>query len=518
MTRPRLPYLLSAFILIGLLLTGLSYCGRDDKPDIAFSTIEQGLLDTRRQLEKENLLILNRIEMEAAAYPRETSKRFLRHASQLLRFTKDYCLFIDTLKNRLRHARGDTARHNRWFGFTAAPGKLLSAGEPERASPAIGLDRKTQFLRTLIDSIVAGYPDVLDNIPLQFDYFGNGRFQINGYQSSFSELPLSGILAVLCDLQTRASASAFTGLNHCLKKTGGWHWGCIDNFFPVASAKQTNVPLGFNYEADIFLSPYCLDVLSWEVWIDGIPAPVREGRAHYEVITRSVGTKWFVINALIRKINREVTPMRIDTVHVIKEFSYEVGCVQPQIRIDAQYLYVGADNPFTIVPRCGLAPNAVNVKAGNAIIKRTGPGQFSIHPIRPGKVILNVHIGMGLGPSVYEFTARPLPDPVPMLGDGRRGGRVTPEEMSGQTSLVVRYPEDFDFQVDCDIESFQLTRIRPREDMEEVRNKGGDFKDAAKQLLATARPGDRLLFHDIIVRVPGEEASRTIGAMAFQVE
>lgn len=518
MTRPRLPYLLSAFILIGLLLTGLSYCGRDDKPDIAFSTIEQGLLDTRRQLEKENLLILNRIEMEAAAYPRETSKRFLRHASQLLRFTKDYCLFIDTLKNRLRHARGDTARHNRWFGFTAAPGKLLSAGEPERASPAIGLDRKTQFLRTLIDSIVAGYPDVLDNIPLQFDYFGNGRFQINGYQSSFSELPLSGILAVLCDLQTRASASAFTGLNHCLKKTGGWHWGCIDNFFPVASAKQTNVPLGFNYEADIFLSPYCLDVLSWEVWIDGIPAPVREGRAHYEVITRSVGTKWFVINALIRKINREVTPMRIDTVHVIKEFSYEVGCVQPQIRIDAQYLYVGADNPFTIVPRCGLAPNAVNVKAGNAIIKRTGPGQFSIHPIRPGKVILNVHIGMGLGPSVYEFTARPLPDPVPMLGDGRRGGRVTPEEMSGQTSLVVRYPEDFDFQVDCDIESFQLTRIRPREDMEEVRNKGGDFKDAAKQLLATARPGDRLLFHGITARIPGDTVPRTIGAIVFRVE
>ncbi|MCK6475154.1 MAG: hypothetical protein L6R28_25810, partial [Planctomycetes bacterium] len=48
MTRPRLPYLLSTFILIGLLLTGLSYCGRDNKPDVAFSTIERGLLDTRR--------------------------------------------------------------------------------------------------------------------------------------------------------------------------------------------------------------------------------------------------------------------------------------------------------------------------------------------------------------------------------------------------------------------------------------------------------------------------------------
>lgn len=518
MIRRHLPHLLAALVLSGMLVTSLLFCRRDSRTtDQVFTDIDISLQASNKGLGRLNSIKLNIIKSEAKINRSERNQRYAAYAIQLGLLTNGFYLFIDSIKQQLVVEPPSKGIFQIFYPVT---GQVLTREVSGGYALADHIALKSKSLYDFIDTLSEGDPLIKSGIPFPFEYFGNGRFKINGLHNNFLQLPLAGILAVLSDLQNQAMASAGIGLNHCLLKVSDMGWGCIDFFSPSVAPKTSYVIPGETYEADIFLSPYCLDIMSWEVKINGKPTPLKEGAAHYEVSTSSIGIKYFTVESLVRKYRRTETGAETDTFKVVKEFSYEVGCESPKIFLPptASYLYAGVDNPFTVIPRCGLAPNAVNVKATNADMKRTGPGQFVIHPKRPGKVILHVHIGLGLGPSTYEFTARPLPDPAPALGDSLRGSRVTPEEIARQISLTVRYPEDFDFQADCAVVSFQLSRIRPREDAVEIRNKGGIFNQEVKQILATTRPGDRLLFHDIIVHVPGGAVPRTIGAMVFQVE
>lgn len=523
MARLRSPVPVFGLILLGLLATGILYCGRENGLDHAFTDIDRGLSDARKQIERINAERLKDIRMEAEAYRNPQNERYAGYAVRLEALAKEYASFIDSIKALLLEANtaanGGQARKNGYF--YPAPGKILVSGEPNQVSVATHLAQKTQTLCMAIDSLTVRVPVVRASIPLQFEYFGNGRFQIGRDQSSFLELPLSGILAVLSDLQNRAAVSALMGLNYIWHKTGAWGELCPDYFSPMVSAQAGYVSSGFPYKADIFLAPYSPNFLSWEVKIDGKPIPVKDGVAKFEnVATGGSGHKFFRVESVIRYLNRTSSGTHVDTFRVSKKFSYEVGCEPPKVIQPpaAQFLYAGVDNPVTLRPLCGYAPNEIKIKSTNAMTHTTGPGRYTIQPQRPGKVALSIYLGLGLPPSIYEFTARPLPDPQPCLGDSLRDGRITPERLVRQTALNARYPEDFDFRVDCPVVSFQLTRIRPRADSEAAQNEGSDFNAEVRRLLETALPGDRLLFHDIAVRVPGEKAERTVGAMAFRVE
>jgi hypothetical protein len=308
-------------------------------------------------------------------------------------------------------------------------------------------------------------------------------------------------------------------LNYCWSKVhgfstgGGW-------FEPMASPKARYLLPGDRYEADIFFSSFGVEILSWEVRVNGASLPIKEGMAHYEVVTQTPGIKTFQVESMVRKFRRTESGLVTDTIRTVKDFSYFVSndpgeVIQPA---STQYLYAGVDNPVTLTARYGLAPQVIHVEARGAKVRKSGPGRYQIQPDRPGKVTVTVRFDGELTPSVYQYIARSLPDPEAVLGDSLRGGRVTPDVIARQKTLHARYSEDFDFQADCPVVSFQLTRIRPRADPEEAGNEGGIFNPEVSRLLETARPGDRLLFHEIAVRIPGNQEARMIGAIVFRVE
>ena len=523
MTQFRLSTLLSGLLLLGLAFMGILYCGRDDGQDYAFAAIDKALLEDRKQINIFNAEWESNIRMEAEAYRNPKNEKYAAYATQLLQRAAAYCLFIDSIKLLLPEVNENSSVNGRQpqsgWGLYDTPGKILVTGEPERVSLANQIARETRIFCDFIDSLADGEPSVRAAIPLQFDYFGNGRFQIDRHQSSFLQLPLPGILAVLSDLQSRAAGAASVGLNFCWEMVRSsstrWSW-----FEPVASAKARYLLPGDRYEADIYLTSSYDELLSWELNIDGKSMPIKEGMAHYEVTTQSPGRKTFQVVSEVRKFRRTQSGLVTDTIRSKKDFSYFVSNDPGKILQPAstQYLYVGVENPVTLTARYGLIPQSIQVEATGAEVKKSGPGQYRIKPGRPGKVKLKIRFGGETVPSVYEYTALPLPDPLPCLGDSLRGGRVTPEMLNSQTLLQVNYPEDFDFQVDCAVVSFQLTRIRPRDDSEEDVNEGGIFNPEVRRLLETTRPGDRLLFHDIIVRVQGDKEVRMIGALAFRVE
>lgn len=511
MTRPPIKILRSGLLIFSL--TMLLFCNRLDREAEVFGYLDISLQEVRRQMETLNLRFLNKIKTEAELNQDQFTRRYLDYALQLELHTKDFCVFIDSIKTLLEPDTDTSAGSL----FSRSPGAVLTVSAPGGSSPASRVGLKARALWNLLDSLSDGDPLFKAGIPLKYEYFENGRYQSNGYQSSFLALPYSGILAVLSDLQNQALATGFMGLRYCLSKVS--YSRCYpDPFLPAVSAKASYVLPGEQYEADIFLSAYHPEVLAWEVKINGNTVRSEEGIVHYEVNTKTYGEHKYYIESIVKQKRRTEDGVRIDTFRSNQTFTYEVGCAQPKVQIKPRFLYAGVDNPITILPRCGLAPNFVDLTATHATIQRVGGGQYLVKPSKAGKVRLKVDIRMGLPPSVYEYEVRPLPAPEPALGNELRSGRIRPEEIARQTALTLIYPDDFDFDVNSVVESFQLTRIRPREDAAEVRNKGGEFNKGIKQLLTTARPDDRLLFHDIIVRIPGDSAPRNIGALVFQVD
>ncbi|MCC6280823.1 MAG: hypothetical protein IT262_09490 [Saprospiraceae bacterium] len=88
----------------------------------------------------------------------------------------------------------------------------------------------------------------------------------------------------------------------------------------------------------------------------------------------------------------------------------------------------------------------------------------------------------------------------------------------GRRLLETGKSDNFDFQVNCKILNFHLTRFRGRKDPEVVENQGEQFNASVRELLKTAQPGDRLLFDEIRVKCGEEPSPRTLAGLSLRVE
>lgn len=128
MTRLRLSVPILGLILLGLLVTSTLFCGRDGDLEHAFSDIDRGLSDARKQIERINAERLKDIRMEAEAYRNLRNERYAGHAVRLDELAREYSLFLDSIKTLLLEANTDNGgqSHKYWYCLeTALPGDRL---------------------------------------------------------------------------------------------------------------------------------------------------------------------------------------------------------------------------------------------------------------------------------------------------------------------------------------------------------------------------------------------------------
>jgi hypothetical protein len=149
----------------------------------------------------------------------------------------------------------------------------------------------------------------------------------------------------------------------------------------------------------------------------------------------------------------------------------------------------------------------------NADLKYLGGGRYILKP----KSLAPVTLKAGQV-ATFQYEVRPLPDPVPVLDKFKSGNVIRQHLLAAQTALQIQFPPDFDFQVDCKILGFHLTRFRGREDPEVVENQGDQLNTSVRELLITTQPGDRLLFDEIRVKCGEEPTPRTLAGLSMRVE
>ncbi len=511
--------LLSTIIFWTLLsltiLWSLKQCGQG-RLNEAFADADVGLrsgLSAQQQYLLFNYWELNRISTD---FPNARNSAILANYEQLQVKYQSYQIFLDSIRIQLITAAGlrkdspiatQTLKENR-----ALVKEFLLNGTPNLLTQ---ITVRTDSLRVHMLSLIRD--DLLKdaNLPLDFSATPDGHYTLNGQTGNFHDLPLAGALAILSNLHISASGSMVYMLNYCMSRSYISCWNFY-RFTPAVSPRSSFVWSGSPYVADISLMGYeAIKLYDMKVKINNEYVPVNNSRSHIELSTNKPGKYRLNVEISGKILREEVHDYHLDTFQMTKEFAYHV--VSPHLQINrpvhVNYLYANTENPITITAWDDYSADVVRVLSKNASLKHLGGGRYTLTPHSHSQVTLSVGKF-----ATFKCEVRPLPDPVPVFGNYVSGQAVQQNFLGAQKALGARFSADFDFQVDCKILGFHLTRFRGREDPEVIDNQGEQFNAAVHELLKTAQPGDRLLFDEIRVKCGEEPSPRTLAGLSLRVE
>ena len=175
----------------------------------------------------------------------------------------------------------------------------------------------------------------------------------------------------------------------------------------------------------------------------------------------------------------------------------------------------GVENPITILTD-GVPEEKIRITATGATLEKKDDSHYNVRVTIPGEASVKVFAGDSVLRQ-FKYWVKRLPDPNMLLGGKYKSRHIKNGIFKVQTGLATNF-QHFDYDVDCQIVRFRVTRFPCKSDPESVENQGPRFEPAAQRLISRAQPGDQYMFEDIRVKCPGDVASREIEPLSFQIQ
>jgi GldM C-terminal domain len=164
-------------------------------------------------------------------------------------------------------------------------------------------------------------------------------------------------------------------------------------------------------------------------------------------------------------------------------------------------LYIGVDNPMKIVVQ-GSPLDQVKVAASEGLtLVKTGDETYNV----TCKTLSNdAFLTVTVGESVQKFPYRVkrIPNPKILLSAKYDSRTMGNGDFKAQLGLAVVF-ENFNYDINCDIVSYKVVRVRKRQDPAEILNIGEQFTRKTLELVNAALPGDVYYFDAIKVSCAG---------------
>ena len=316
----------------------------------------------------------------------------------------------------------------------------------------------------------------------------------------------------MSQMQSDAKSSEASLVNQMATLAGG-RVVEFDAFFPVVQAEKAYVIAGEPFRAEISVGTYSTQINPNDINIsvNGSRLEVGEnGRAQYTASTSTTGQKTLNMQVSVRN------PLTDEVTEGDGTFTYEVGRRSATVSADKMnVMYIGVDNPISVVA-AGISSNDLRVSGsgGGINLTRTGTGKYNATVSQQGTANVTVS-GGGLSPTSFEFRVKKIPDPVAKLG-GESSGDIGNGTFKAQRGVIAELV-NFDFDARCEIAGFELVYAPRRQDPVPVTNGGATFNQQARALVNQAKPGDAFYFNNVRAKCPGDNVSRKINPMVFQI-
>lgn len=185
------------------------------------------------------------------------------------------------------------------------------------------------------------------------------------------------------------------------------------------------------------------------------------------------------------------------------------------IQLDKQnYLYLGIDNPITVHTN-GLNHYDFTLKSSPSLTFRGMGKHYVIKASKPGEHKITV-LYKGEPLETFSFVATRMPDPKAYLGPQTFGSMLA-EDFKAQMGISA--PMSFrGICGHCKILGYEILRISSDHQKTRLLNKGGKFSTEAKAHIQRAEAGDFYHFTNVRARCPGDDLSRMLNPLVFEIK
>ncbi len=472
----------------------------------AFLTMDKGIVESSEIVAESNRRMLDAINKQAEAYSQ--FEHLSQKAEKAEAISAAFYNYVSKLKQEIIDNSGGLDENELPKGIK---NKDITTRMLVKEGKGDELEEKIKSLRFELLALIEDEQirDQMEKrIPLNVKPVPSDSDKKSWAAFNFYQMPVAAILPLLSKFQNDAKIAETAILEYFLRKTDVT-FVKPDEFEAVVSANKSYVIRGEELTAEIFLGAYSSTADNISITVDGRSYPVIDGKAVFKTRPQSLGTK--DIDVVVNVTN----PLSGEVKSYTKKFIYEVGERSVTVSADKMNVfYVGVDNPFSI-SAAGIPSNEMQVSAEGVNIIKNSNGKYTAKPERPGWAKITVS-GGGLKPTSFEYRVKPIPTPIPMLGDLKSGaisiGRL--KAYKGIRAVL----ENFDFNAKCHIVDFEMVRLPKLGDPIVVKNKGGDFNEETLRVIDKTKHSDIYYFDEIRAKCPGDIITRKLNGMVFRIK
>ena len=486
----------------------------------AFVIMNDGLTDTRLNLEKKNSDLLKIFEESAKTQPKykaayDKSKEIHVLADNLNKEIEK--MKIDLLKEsdgpETESVVGDKivlAKLGKKDDYDT-PTRVMVGGEGN--PPGKGVDLKKK-LRDYVNTIMTKYIDPRDKEKLKSSVYINTEDkpdpeepEINTWEAKiFHHAPMAAAIAHLSKIQGDVRKVESEAIGYLFSAVTARQVS-FDKFKAMAIVNDGFIFTGSTTEMTIGLGAYDSSQ-KLKIKLNGNMVgedKIKDGVAVIPISGSSVGEQTMKGEIFV------FDPEKNAEVPYPFETRYTVGAPMATVSpTKMNVFYIGVDNPVDITVSGVSAANVLPSVTGGSISGSGGHYVVKVNGAPGTKAMVNVSAKMPDGTTKamgkMEFRVKRVPDPVAMYLGSKGGPMPLNQVKAGQGINCVL--ENFDFDLKFNITSFTLGANINGNFMEES-CAGPAFSGKAKDILGRLKTGNKVFFDNIKAKGP-DGTSRTL--------
>lgn len=349
--------------------------------------------------------------------------------------------------------------------------------------------------------------------------------EVSWEEKHFGHIVFVAQMAILNKLVGEIQTTEFDAVSYLMNKIGASDYK-FNNLQAKIIPKSDFVTQGQDFEAEVFIAALDTDREFEMVYGMGVKdykdykgSPVTEnsrgGIVRLKIPGKATGLQSL---AGVIKVNHPETGeeelLPFNTSYLVAAPTATVAPTKMMV------MYKELKNPIRVsAPGIPNEDLIVNVEGG-ILTKDSGSGNYLVEP-NSGVSVVKVKIstknedGKVLQLNTEDFRVKPVPNPVVNIGGYIVGGKVEKEELdvAGRIAATMK---DFDFEgYNYTVDSYTVYTYRGNPI--EKKNMGAAFTSEVRDIINSARPGQKIIFQDIMVKSPKGEM-RNMGSISVVIK
>jgi gliding motility-associated protein GldM len=381
---------------------------------------------------------------------------------------------------------------------------LFGASEDGSGGDALLLKQKIDSFRIALSMLL---PEETGNnkiIGLETEEYITDEGKSSWVIHHFYNSPMAATLTTLSKLQNDIRNAEFNVINTLYTNVKK------DDFTFDTIAAKVVAPTNYvlqdeDYKAEIFLAAYSTTQQP-QILINNNEVPVSNGMGQYIIKASTEGVHEYSGNIQLQAPNGSIKNYPFKSDYIVAKPTLVVSPTKMNV------LYIGPENPISIsVPGIPSEFIQATISGGNTL-QKVSNGEYvaRLSKHSPPNVEIAVSAKMPTGEiktfGVFKLRAKIMPNPYPCFvkysKEGRKeviksGSKIQKSTLMSQSALFAEFEPNFDFKMNVEIVSFDVSIIKSSQALPEIPSSGKRLSEEILKVFEKTEKGSKIIIEHI---------------------